>query len=127
MLKRFVICLLTLLVFSTPFIFADQKVTLSWDVEVNSISGEYNYCLYWIGANSERHNVSSGYSNNSEISHTEYYWHTIDPIYLGAEASCSWNSYYYSDSDTGTMYDLDVDLELFLGVEEDEPDDPPQN
>jgi len=129
MLKRFAIIGLMLVLCLSIILKAEERYQITWDVEIHYISGQAKITTYYKDNNGTVYMPSketktvtgNSYSRSMNI------WPGQNPppalmCVEGETEHLGWE-YYDEDSSTSTH----ADLEVWLGVDEEDPGDPPNN
>ena len=130
MLKRFAIIGLMIVLISSVVLKAEERVQITWRVDVHSISGSAQLTTYYKDSfgNKILDSVQSGTVSGGITTRTMDIWPGQDPepALMCAEAETEHLNLEYYDEDSSTSTSP-AELEIWLGVDEEDPGDPPNN
>ena len=130
MLKRFAIIGLMIVLISSVILKAEERIQITWKVELHSINGLANITTYYKDNTGSIYynSIQEGNESSGTITRTMHIWPGQDPppalmCVEGETEHLGWE-YYDKDSSTSTS---PAELEIWLGVDEEDPGDPPNN
>lgn len=130
MFKRIAITGLMLVLSFTLILQAEERIEITWKVELHSINGSAYITTYYKDNTGSiiYDSIQEGNESSGTITRNMYIWPGQDPppalMCVEGETEHLGLEYYDEDSSTSTS---PADLEIWLGVAEEDPGDPPNN